>query len=110
MTREKEILKLVRNYISGDILSSPSNINHSVNGAKMVDEHSADVWHDAFEEPQGDNWEILCVDDFDLFWVVNRASALWMHNNWKEYAEVECVKMWAYIDDLLSKEDKKLKD
>lgn len=62
-----------------------------------------DMWHDASEEPQGDNWEILCVDDFDLFWVASRANVLWMHNNWKEYAEVECVKMWAYTGDLLPK-------
>ena len=67
-----------------------------------TDEYPVDIWHDASEEPQGDNWEILCVDDFDLFWVESIANALWKHNNWKEYAEVECVKMWAYIRDLLS--------
>ena len=33
--RNEQILKLVRNYVSGDILSSLLNINHSVNGAKM---------------------------------------------------------------------------
>ena len=77
-------------------------------GANWADPKN--IWHDASEKPNGDNWEILCVDDFDLFWVESRVNALWMHNNWKEYAEVECVKMWAYIRDLLPKEDKKLKD
>ena len=62
------------------------------------------VWHNAKEEPQGDNWKILCVDDFDLCWVERRANVLGLHNNWDEYAEVECVKMWAYISDLLPKQ------
>ena len=62
-----------------------------------------DIWHDTSEEPQGDNWEILCVDDYDLFWVESRVNALWKHNNWKEYAEVECIKIWAYIRDLSQK-------
>ena len=90
--------------------SNFSNIIHLKAGAKWTDEYPVDIWHNPSEEPQGDNWEILCVDDYDLFWVESRVNALWKHNNWKEYAEVECVKMWAYIDDLLSKEDKKLKD
>lgn len=64
-------------------------------GANWDDQKN--IWHDASEEPNGDNWEILCVDDYDLFWVESRVNALWMYNNWKEYAEVECVKMWAYI-------------
>ena len=67
-----------------------------------TDEYPVDIWHDTSEEPQGNNWEILCVDDFDLFWVESKANALWKHNNWEEYSEVECVKMWAYIRDLLS--------
>ena len=62
------------------------------------------VWHDASEEPQGDNWKILCVDDFDLCWVEKRANVLGLHNNWDEHTAVFGVKMWAYIDNLLPKQ------
>ena len=84
-------------------------MNENLNLAEILkdfsegtDEYPVDIWHDTSEEPQGNNWEILCVDDFDLFWVESKANALWKHNNWEEYSEVECVKMWAYIRDLLS--------
>ena len=110
MTRDEEILKAARNYVSGVTLSSPSDVIHFEAGAKWSDKNPINLWHDASEEPQGDNYKILCVDDFDLFWVESRVNALWKlwkHNNWKEYAKVECVKMWAYIDDLLPKKFRK---
>ena len=65
------------------------------------------VWHNAKEEPKGDNWKILCVDDFDLFWVEKRANIIGLYNNWEEYTVIEGVKMWAYIDDLLPKQFRK---
>lgn len=65
------------------------------------------MWHDASEEPQGDNWKILCVDDFDLFWVVKRANIVELFNNWDDYVVIEDVKMWAYINELLPKQLRK---
>lgn len=79
----------------------------SVPDCKMQNSEYIDlsqVWHDASEEPQGDNYKILCVDDFDLYWVDSRASIIGLHNNWKEYTVIVCVKMWAYISDLLPKQ------
>ena len=106
MTRDEEILKAARNYVSAVTLSSPSNVIHFEAGAKWADEHPnlASLWHNASEEPQGDNWKILCVDDFDFCWVDRRVDACSLHDKWDEYAEVECVKMWAYISDLLPKQ------
>lgn len=72
-------------------------------GAKWADEHQANVWHDASEEPAGDNWEILCVDIHNGCWVDGRVNALLLHNRWDEYADIELVKMWAYVNDLLPK-------
>lgn len=74
-------------------------------GANWADPKN--IWHDASEEPQGDNYKILCVDFYDLYWVEKRANIVGLHNNWDEYAEVECVKMWAYISDLLPKQLRK---
>ena len=106
MTRDEEILKAARYYVSGVTLSSPSDVIHFENGAKWVDKYPnlASLWHDASEEPQGDNWKILCVDNFDLFWVVKRANIVGLFNNWDEYVVIEGVKMWAYISDLLPKQ------
>ena len=110
MTRDEEILKAARNYVSGVTLSSPSNVIHFENGAKWADKcpNLASLWHDASEEPQGDNYKILCVDDFDLCWVGKRANFLGFHDNgWDEYTAVLGVKMWAYISDLLPKQFRK---
>ena len=106
MTRDEEILKAARDYVSGVTLSSPSDVIHFEAGAKWADKHPnlASLWHNASEEPQGDDWKILCVDDFDLFWVERRANVLGLHNNWDEHTAVFGVKMWAYISDLLPKQ------
>ena len=71
-------------------------------GANWADPKN--IWHDASEEPNGDKWEILCVDEFDLFWVVRRANVLGLYINWDDYTVIEGVKMWAYISDLLPKQ------
>lgn len=79
----------------------------SVSDCKMQNSEYIDLsqfWHNASEEPQGDNYKILCVDDFDLYWVEKRVNVIGLHNNWDEYVEIESVKMWAYISDLLPKQ------
>ena len=74
MTRDEEILKAARFYIGDDMLSSSSIVFHFKTGAKWADKHPnlASLWHDASEEPQGDNYKILCVDDFDFYWMAKR--------------------------------------
>ena len=76
-----------------------------INGLRAADAdpNLASLWHNPSKEPQGDNWEIICVDDFDSFWVESKANVLRFHNNWDEYTAVFGVKMWAYISDLLPK-------
>ena len=77
-----------------------------IDGLKAADTEPnlASLWHGAHEEPKGDNWKILCVDVYDKCWVDNRVNAFLLHNKWDEYAAIELVKMWAYIDDLLYKQ------
>ena len=112
MIQQKEVLTKMHKYL-GCILNPVDRISQDdvydafLVGENLADSHPKNIWHDASEEPNGDNWEIICVDNFDLFWVESRVNALWKHNNWKEYAEVECVKMWAYIRDLLPKENRR---
>ena len=104
MTRDEEILTACKGFLSAYPSIDQAGLSIGfLDGAIWADKHSVNVWHDASEEPQGDNYKILCVDDFDLFWVESGVNALWKHNKWNEYTEIECVKMWAYIDDLLPK-------
>ena len=60
MTREEEIKKAARAYISGDTLSI-QYLMHFENGAGWADEHPnlASLWHDAVEEPKG-TYIVLC--------------------------------------------------
>ena len=105
MTRKEQILQAARNYVSGVTLSSPSDVIHFENGAGWADEHPnlERLWHDKSEEPQGDNWKIICIDDYNGYLVDSRVNALLLHNQWNEYVDIEAVKMWAYVSDLLPK-------
>lgn len=108
MTREEQILQAARNYVSGVMLSSPSDVIHFGYGAKWADEHPnlESLWHDASEEPKGDNWKILCLTDYNECWVDSSSNALFIYNTWHEYVDIEAVKMWAYLNDLLPKDMK----
>ena len=64
------------------------------------------LWHNPNEESQGDNWKIICIDDYNGYWVDSRVNALLLHNQWNEYVDIKAVKMWAYIYDLLPKDMK----
>ena len=107
MTREEEILKAARNYVSGITLSSPSNVIHFENGAKWADEHPniKSFWHDASEEPQS-GIEILIEyeNQWDTF---KYHGTFYLHKDsevrWKELCEEQKVIQWAYIKDLLPK-------
>lgn len=72
-------------------------------GVHWADEHPINVWHDVSEEPQGDEWEVLCeadgcyltTDPWTLAWKVGQS--------WEKYVRVNSVKRWLYISDLLPK-------
>ena len=107
MTRDEEILKAARNYVSGVILSSPSNVIHFANGAKWADEHPnlESLWHDASEEPQSG---IEMLIEYENQWGTYKYhGTFYLHKDsevrWKELCEEQKVIRWAYIDDLLPK-------
>ena len=104
MTREEEIKKAARAYISGDILSSPSILIHFANGAGWADEHPnlERLWHDVSEEPKG-NYIVLCDGLDNIQWVENYQHIDMYYANWKNYADAFKVNRWAYISDLLPK-------
>ena len=71
-------------------------------GINWADEHPKNVWHPASEEPEGDNWSIICQGTGGNCWLEIMFDVL-MHNTWDEYVEEEMIVKWAYINDLLPK-------
>ena len=105
MTREEEIKKAARAYISGDILSSPSILIHFANGAGWADLHPnlEMLWHDGIEEPKGE-YEIICIDTLGNVWLTNRKQDMKYHQTgWLECTMCECIVRWAYVKDILPK-------
>lgn len=97
MTREEQILSAAREYNSGIIFSSPSNVLHFEAGAKWADEHPVNKWHNASEEPQ--EYPILCQDEFGNVWVQQTLKDY--VDGWTEFIEFDDIAQWAYITDLL---------
>lgn len=98
MKRIKEIERF-----ANKVYEDSGRVTAFITGAMWADNNPVKIWHDAGEEPAGDNWKILCVDIHNGCWVDSRVNALLLHNMWDEYADIELVKMWAYISDLLPK-------
>lgn len=109
MTRDEQIIEASHNY--GKTLNEEAAFDYEdmkcafENGAKWADEHPnlESLWHNASEEPVGNNWEILCQDEMNGCWVENRVDAMLLHNTWNEYASIEMLVRWTYISDLLPK-------
>lgn len=99
MTREEQIISEAKKHYYDDINCH----NAFLHGVEWADKHPKNVWHQADEEPQGNNWKILCQDEENGCWVENRTDAIDIHNTWNEYVEIEMVVKWAYISDLLPK-------
>ena len=100
MTREEERIEQIEKF-AYERYECYEDYSAFVLGAIWADKNKKNVWHDASEEPQGYNYEILCVDIFDKYFVHSRVKELLFHTKWDEKREV--VKMWAYVSDLLPK-------
>lgn len=100
MTREEEIKKAARAYISGDILSSPSILIHFANGAGWSDLHPnlERLWHDAVEEPMYN--ELMLGMDSDG---VSLYKWCGQGDSWNAFCGINGLVKWAYISDLLPK-------
>lgn len=102
MTREDEILKAARDYVSNVTLSSPSNVIHFEYGAKWADEHPnlESLWHDASEEPRYE--EFLLAEESSEF-NIYKLSGQEDNNSWELLVSAMGIIRWAYISNLLPK-------
>lgn len=107
MTRDEEILKAARAYVSGDTLSSPSILIHFENGAGWADDNPPqdvvnlnDVWHDANDKPHPKEWLLVQFGEDDY-----KALSLYglYIDMWRDWCKIFHAIRWAYISDLLPK-------
>ena len=97
MNREEQIISEAKKHYSDSINCH----NAFLHGVEWADEHPVDVWHDASEEPQGNNWHILCQNEMDGYCLESRVFML--NDPWKEFVEEEMIVKWAYINELRPK-------
>lgn len=110
MTRKEEIYKAARAYVSGILLSSPSDVIHFENGAKWADDNPPqdivnfnDVWHNVTEEPQDKSHILIRYNymrsvEFKSYHIDYQCDFKWL-----ELVEIFGVECWTYISDLLQK-------
>lgn len=77
-----------------------------IDGLKAADAEPnlASLWHDASEEPKGDNWEIICQNEKGECYLECKADSMRLPVTWGEYAAIKRIIKWAYISDLLPKQ------
>lgn len=79
----------------------------SVCDCKMKNREYTDlsqVWHDASEEPKGDEWHIAYIDVFGSIYSLKCPSVTFAtFPSLAEFAAGIGMQYWAYIDDLLPK-------
>ena len=103
MTRNEEILKAARDYVSGVSLASPSNFIHFAAGARWADERPnlENLWHDANENPRPKEWLLVQFgeDDYKALSLNDLFIDIWC-----DWCKIFHVIRWAYISDLLPKQ------
>lgn len=97
MTRDEEIIAEAKKYYSDSINCH----NAFLHGVEWADEHPAKVWHEAKEEPEYYPPQIICQDKSGLCWTTSKKE-IW---EWQTYVDAFQVVRWAYINDLLPKEE-----
>lgn len=98
MTREEEIFKAARSYISGDTLSSNLAVIHFANGADWADEHPKNIWHLINEVPKI-NKDVVLYDSCGNFVTEFYNGDV----TWNNIVLFHKATMWAYKDDILPK-------
>ena len=119
MTREEEI----RNAIDTIIPIRPSEKGRTYEqalmatgleeGIRWADEHPINMWHDTNEEPIEEK-EIIFLNKQDIAYISKRFDGTFSYMledfYWEEYVNLLKISKWAYIVDLLPKEELKGKN
>lgn len=104
MTREEEIFKAARSYVSGDTLSSHLTVIHFANGADWADEHPKNVWHPSSEKPEyGEDIIAIDIDGISVAGIYNDYNGNGIYRYHCFLCEWDSVVKWSYVSDLLQK-------
>lgn len=94
MTREEQIISEAKKHYYDSINCH----NAFLHGVEWADEHPANVWHDASEEPKYDEYLLgEDTDGFSIYWWCGQEE------NWGAFLNETGLSRWAYIKDLLPK-------
>ena len=105
-------------YQTDDVLHDIDVVNRNViqycASLKRLEDEKIDaaqnfesLWHDAYEEPQGE-YKIICQDEFEHVWITDWREVVKQHASGREeYATCECIVNWVYISDITPKGGKK---
>ena len=100
MTRDEQIITEAKKHYYDDINCH----NAFLHGVEWADAHPIGVWHDASEEPKGDEWHIAYIDVFGSMQSLKCPSVTFdTFPSLAEFAAGVGMQCWAYISDLLPK-------
>lgn len=107
MSRNEEISKAAYSqYCNSESICFNLMCDSFKQGAKWADENPnlSSLWHDASEEPKGDDWKVLCQDKYGTYFIVEyRPYDSECDITWDEYTNSLFISKWAHITDLLPK-------
>lgn len=103
MTREEQILSEAKKHYYDSINCH----NAFLHGVEWADEHPANVWHDASEEPTTEPTRVLATDEKGFIDVFSLEKGKFKLPNgcipWSSIVFCFNLTKWAYISDLLPK-------
>ena len=110
MTREKQIIEQIVQF-AFQCYEDSERYSAFISGAIWADNNNAkdvvnlnDLWHDAIEEPQGDEWHIAYIDVFGSIQSLKCPSVTFdTFHSLADFAAGVGMQCWAYISDLLPK-------
>lgn len=96
MTREEQILSEAKKHYYDSINCH----NAFLHGVEWADEHPANVWHDASEQPKP-HFPIIYEPGDEI--KIYECTALPCWGYWSEFASSFGITRWAYVSDILPK-------
>ena len=103
MTIEEERINQIEQFAS-QCYEDGEKYSAFISGAIWADNNPVNVWHDASEEPQGDEWHIAYIDVFGSIQSLKCPSVTFdTFPSLADFAAGIGMQCWAYISDLLPK-------
>lgn len=100
MTRDEQIITIAKKHYYDDINCH----NAFLHGVEWADEHPANVWHEASEEPKfGEDVIAIDIDGASVAGVYKDYNGKGIYRYHCFLCEWDAVDKWAYVSDLLPK-------